>query len=239
MAGKIINKNSAGKEMQNLVEVMQKLREKKGCPWDRKQTHKTLIKYALEETYELFDAIESGNDNDIVEELGDILLQIVFHAQIASEQKRFDVADVIRGLVNKLVERHPHVFGNVKVKDAEEVIANWERIKLANGKKRTKDRFSGIPYILPALLTTFRIVEKSGKENFSQKEIEAKIRRASEKKLNPAELILNSALLLSLRKKNPEEILRKANRKIMLKLNLAEKKEEEKNESRSKKTSAR
>src|SRR5438477_2129062 len=113
----------------DLVAIMARLRGPGGCPWDREQTHATLRPYLIEETYEVLEAIDSGDPGALCDELGDLLLQIVFHAQLAAEAGRFDAADVARAIAAKLVRWHPHVFGDVQVRDADEVIRNWRRIK--------------------------------------------------------------------------------------------------------------
>src|SRR3954452_2137784 len=115
----------------DLIEVMAKLRSPSGCPWDREQDHMTLRFYAVEEVYELLDAIEAGDDQEMAEELGDLLLQVVFHCQLGKERGAFDFEEVARTITEKLIRRHPHVFGNVKVKDVDQVWANWEKIKHA------------------------------------------------------------------------------------------------------------
>src|SRR5205809_8010520 len=114
-----------------LLKTMARLRSPAGCPWDREQDHKTLRWHAVEEVYELLDAIEAGDDHEMAEELGDLLLQVVFHCQLAKERGMFDFEGVCRRIVNKLIRRHPHVFGNVKVKNVDQVWANWEKIKQA------------------------------------------------------------------------------------------------------------
>ena len=145
---------------------MSKLRSPQGCPWDREQDHKTLRRHAIEEVYELIDAIEAGDDHEMAEELGDLLLQVVFHCQMAKERGAFDFEKVTRHLVDKLVRRHPHVFGNTKVKDVDEVWANWEKIKHAEKKGTRHERPSaldGIPKHLPALLRAEKLVKKARK----------------------------------------------------------------------------
>ena len=119
-----------------LIAIMAQLRSPQGCPWDKHQTHQTLKKYLREETREAIEAIQENDPGHLCEELGDVLLQVVFHAQIARENGEFDIDDVIRGLVRKLKRRHPHVFGKVKVKDAREVIKNWNAIKARERKNR-------------------------------------------------------------------------------------------------------
>src|SRR5271167_3432974 len=132
----------------DLLKVMAKLRSSKGCPWDREQSHLTLRRHAIEEVYELIDAIEAGVDHEMAEELGDLLLQIVFHCQLARERGAFDFEEVCRLLVNKLIRRHPHVFGKIKVRNVDEVWPNWEKIKRAekHGTKHARpSAFDGIP----------------------------------------------------------------------------------------------
>jgi uncharacterized protein YabN with tetrapyrrole methylase and pyrophosphatase domain len=150
----------------DLLKVMAKLRAPTGCPWDREQNHRTLRRHAIEEVYELIDAIEAGDDHEMAEELGDLLLQIVFHCQLAKERGAFDFEKVCRLLVEKLVRRHPHVFGTTKVKGVAEVWANWEKIKKAekHGTKHARhSAFDGIPKHLPALLRAEKLVKKARK----------------------------------------------------------------------------
>jgi uncharacterized protein YabN with tetrapyrrole methylase and pyrophosphatase domain len=150
----------------DLLKVMAKLRSPKGCPWDREQTHLTLRRHAIEEVYELIDAIESRDDHEMAEELGDLLLQVVFHAQMAKERGAFDFEKVTRHLVDKLIRRHPHVFGTTKVKNVDEVWANWEKIKRAEKHGTHLERRSaldGIPKHLPALLRAEKLLKKAKK----------------------------------------------------------------------------
>jgi MazG family protein len=157
-------KNSAA--INELLKVMARLRGPGGCPWDRKQNHKTLCLHAIEEVYELLDAVEAGDDEAMADELGDLLLQIVFHCQMAKERGAFDFDQVCRHLVSKLIRRHPHVFGKVKVKDVAEVWANWEKIKHVEKKGTRHERPSaldGIPKHLPALLRAEKLVKKARK----------------------------------------------------------------------------
>jgi tetrapyrrole methylase family protein/MazG family protein len=152
--------------IQDLLKVMATLRSPKGCPWDREQDHMTLRRHAIEEVYELIDAIEAGDDHEMAEELGDVLLQVVFHCQMAKERGAFDFEKVTRHLVDKLIRRHPHVFGRVKVKDVDEVWTNWEKIKHAEKKGTRHERPSaldGIPKHLPALLRAEKLVKKARK----------------------------------------------------------------------------
>src|SRR6516225_7280290 len=122
-------RESVGATFEKLVAVMARLRAPGGCPWDREQTHATLRTYLIEEAYEVLDALESSDDTRFAEELGDLLLQVLFHAQIAQEEGRFSIADVIREIYEKMIRRHPHVFGEERAKDAAEVLRNWEIIK--------------------------------------------------------------------------------------------------------------
>jgi tetrapyrrole methylase family protein/MazG family protein len=150
----------------DLLRVMAKLRSPTGCPWDREQSHMTLRRHAIEEVYELIDAIEARDDHEMAEELGDLLLQVVFHCQLARERGVFDFERVCRLLVEKLVRRHPHVFGKTKVKDVDEVWVNWEKIKRAekHGTKRARhSAFDGIPKHLPALLRAEKLIKKARK----------------------------------------------------------------------------
>ncbi|MFM2294184.1 MAG: hypothetical protein RLZZ350_597 [Verrucomicrobiota bacterium] len=158
-----MKKNSA---LNDLLQVMAKLRSPTGCPWDCEQTHRSLCRHAIEEVYELVDAIEADDDHEMAEELGDLLLQVVFHAQMAKERGAFDFEKVARTLVEKLIRRHPHVFGTTKVKDIDEVWTNWEKIKKAEKDGTKHERPSvldGIPKHLPALLRAEKLVKKARK----------------------------------------------------------------------------
>jgi uncharacterized protein YabN with tetrapyrrole methylase and pyrophosphatase domain len=155
-----------GPAIYDLLRVMARLRSPTGCPWDREQSHMTLRRHAIEEVYELIDAIEARDDHEMAEELGDLLLQVVFHCQLARERKAFDFDRVCRMLVEKLIRRHPHVFGKTKVKDVDEVWANWEKIKRAEKHGTIRARhsaFDGIPKHLPALLRAEKLVKKARK----------------------------------------------------------------------------
>ncbi len=138
-----------------LLDIMDDLREK--CPWDKKQTLQSLRHLTIEETYELADAILENNLDEVKKELGDVLLHIVFYAKIGSEEKAFDIADVANSISDKLIERHPHIYGDVNVKDEEEVKRNWEKIKLKEGKKSVLE---GVPKSLPAVVKANRIQDK-------------------------------------------------------------------------------
>jgi XTP/dITP diphosphohydrolase/tetrapyrrole methylase family protein/MazG family protein/ATP diphosphatase len=168
-----IKGESAQSEFENggfedLLDIMKKLRAPGGCPWDAEQTLPSLRRYILEEANELAEAIEGENSRDICEECGDLLLQVVFVASIASESGLFDISDVCRAICKKLIRRHPHVFGDVTVRDAAEVGRNWEIIKAEERKSRDADSsaMAGIPRGLPALLRALRIGERAAKKGF-------------------------------------------------------------------------
>jgi MazG family protein len=152
---------SSGNAFSRLVQIMDELREK--CPWDKKQTIQTLRQQTVEETYELTDAISEGNWPGIKEELGDLMLHLVFYAKIGTEQNQFTLEEVIDGICKKLIRRHPHIYGDVEVKDAEEVKQNWEQIKLDEGKTSV---LSGVPKALPALVKAMRLQEKAKQVGF-------------------------------------------------------------------------
>jgi XTP/dITP diphosphohydrolase len=155
----------AGTEVLHLVEVMRRLRDPDGgCPWDLQQDHASLTRYLVEETYELIDAIETGQDVDLQEELGDVLLQVVFHAQVAHDRRAFGIDDVARGIVDKLVRRHPHVFADGDAATAEEVQANWDRLKTV--EKAREGPFEGVPALLPGLHLLETLQRKASKLGF-------------------------------------------------------------------------
>jgi MazG family protein len=172
-------KESAGLWFERLVGLQARLRAPNGCPWDVEQTHLTLRTYLIEEAYEVLEALESGNDAKFAEELGDLLLQVVFHAQIATEQGRFTAADVVRRIHQKMVRRHPHVFGEKRAKDATEVLKNWEQIK-AEERRAESGRGSssvveseapaslldGIPHTLPAVMQGFQLTRRASRIGF-------------------------------------------------------------------------
>ena len=154
-----------GSQLQRLVEVMNTLRSPGGCPWDAEQTHESLLKYLLEESYEFVDAVQSENRIDMREELGDVLLQVYFHARMAQEHPTdpFSIEDVARGITEKLIRRHPHVFDGVEVRDTQEVVDNWEEIK-----KREKGRTSaldGVAMSQPALPLIEKLLYRAEKYN--------------------------------------------------------------------------
>lgn len=151
-----------------LAAIMRRLLAPGGCPWDREQTHQSLKPYLIEEAYEVIDAIDSGSDEHLAEELGDVLLQVVFHAAIAERDGRFTLDDVTRGISEKLKRRHPHVFGDVTVDGTGEVLKNWEEIKRREKREKRDDGsvLDGLPRSLPALIRARRIQEKVSRVGF-------------------------------------------------------------------------
>ena len=167
--------NQAGESMERLLGVMRKLRAPDGCPWDQEQTHESLKSDLIEEAYEVLDAIESGNSSDLEEELGDLLLQVVFHSQISTEDGHFCFSDVADGISDKLVRRHPHVFGDLQVSDSKEVLQNWDAIK--KSEKQGDDEqpasiVSGIPKHLPALQKAHQIQKRAARAGFDWEHID-------------------------------------------------------------------
>jgi tetrapyrrole methylase family protein / MazG family protein len=169
-----------GQWFEKLVAVQARLRAPNGCPWDREQTHQSLRTYLIEEAYEVLEALESGNDAKFAEEMGDLLLQIVFHSQIAREEGRFTVAEVIREIHDKMIRRHPHVFGKTRAKDSAEVLRNWEQIK-AEERRASKDEVAargeegvpkegslldGVSRALPATLEGFQLTRRASRIGF-------------------------------------------------------------------------
>lgn len=152
---------AGGEAFERLVQIMNDLREK--CPWDRKQTIQTLRSLTIEETYELADAITDNNWKNIKEELGDLLLHIVFYSKIGAEQKQFSLEEMIHGICEKLIARHPHIYGDIEVADDEEVKRNWEKLKLKEGKISV---LGGVPRSLPATVKAMRLQEKAKQVGF-------------------------------------------------------------------------
>ena len=153
-----------GSRLMDLVRVVARLRAPDGCPWDRAQTHMSLRRHLLDEAYELIEAIEEGTPEDLKDELGDVLLQAVFHAQMAADEGAFDIDDVAEGTVEKLIHRHPHVFADVKADTPEHVYANWERIKAEEKGDRGVDE--GIPRALPALIAAQKVQRRASGKGF-------------------------------------------------------------------------
>lgn len=217
------------KNFDSLVDIMEKLRSEEGCPWDKIQTHDTLKRYLIEETYELIEAIENRDYKAIKEELGDLLLQIVFHSKIAKDEGNFDINDVIETISKKMISRHPHVFGESSFKSPEEVLNQWDDRKKEEGKLQ-ESILEGIPLALPALLRAYKIQSRVAKVGFDWKNVEGVLEKIEEeiRELKEAisyekkekieeELgdvlfsIVNVARFLKI---DPETALRKTNRKF-------------------------
>jgi tetrapyrrole methylase family protein / MazG family protein len=169
----------AGVWFEKLVEVMARLRGPGGCPWDREQTHASLRTYLIEEAYEVLDALDGTDDVKFAEELGDLLLQIVFHAEMAEEARRFSIVDVIREIYEKMIRRHPHVFGEKQAKDAAEVLRNWEIIKkeerVAKGvveQEKADSVLDGVPRSLPGLLEGYQLTRKAARIGFDWENVD-------------------------------------------------------------------
>lgn len=158
---------TVGEAFEELVRIMHRLRGPGGCPWDGEQTHDSIKGYLIEEAYEVLEAIDARDDRELCTELGDLLLQIVFHSEMAAEQTRFSVADVIRAISDKMVRRHPHVFGDTQVSGADEVVRNWSRIKSEERQSaQDSSALAGVPHAMPALLRAQRLGEKAGHAGF-------------------------------------------------------------------------
>ena len=222
-------------EFGKLLDILDELREK--CPWDKKQTFESLRKLTIEETYELADAIASGSDDGIRNELGDLALHLVFYAKIGSEKGTFNLAEVFKGINNKLIFRHPHVFSDVKVSSASQVESNWEKLKLRENDGY-KPVLSGVPSSLPAVIKANRIQEKVRGVGFDWEEIEQIWDKVDEEilelraeiKKNDKEAIesefgdvlfsiINAARLYDI---DPEAALEKTNRKFIKRFNYLE-----------------
>ncbi|MDE6226831.1 MAG: nucleoside triphosphate pyrophosphohydrolase [Muribaculaceae bacterium] len=223
-----------------VLEVLDTLREK--CPWDAKQTNESLRPNTVEEVYELVDALASDDVKDIKKELGDVLLHVAFYSKIADEKGQFDIADVCTALTDKLIFRHPHIYGNVKADSAEDVLQNWEQIKLKE-KDGNKTVLSGVPSALPALIKAFRIQEKVAHVGFDWEtpeqvwdkvkeetaEVEVEIKSGNSEKLEEEFgdilfAVVNAARLYGV---NPENALEKTNRKFINRFNHIEKRSKE------------
>lgn len=230
-------------EFEKLVDIMKRLRRE--CPWDRAQTPESLRQYIMEEAYETIEAIDNKNWDELRKELGDLLLQIVFQAEIAEEENRFSLENVIQHINEKLTERHPHVFGNVKVNNADEVKDNWERIKIK--KENRKSILEGLPKIMSALLLAQRIQDKASQVGFDWensrdvlkkvseeiKELEASIdiQNSEEIEAEIGDLIFSLVNLSRFYKINAEDALRKTTTKFINRFQYIEKKLQENNHS--------
>ncbi len=228
--------------LSRLLDIMDDLREK--CPWDKKQTLQTLKHLTVEETYELTDAIDKDDKEEIKKELGDLLLHIVFYSKIGSETNDFDFADIANGICEKLIHRHPHIYGDVKVENQEDVKRNWEKLKLQEGRKSVLE---GVPNNLPALLKAYRIQEKVKAVGFDweephqvwdkvqeelqelQDEVNANNKQKIEEELGDVLFsMINYARFLDI---NPEDALEKTNKKFIKRFMYLEQKAAENNQS--------
>ncbi len=219
------------KELDELVELMRRLRSPAGCPWDQEQTHQTMTGHLLEEAYELVEALEAGGPKAICEELGDLLLQIVFHAQLAAERGNFDIADVCRGIVNKLVHRHPHVFGDVQVSGSEEVLHNWDLLKHQEHEAEPRaSALDGVPQALPALQPAEKLQKRASQVGFDWGEVSGPRRKLDEElceldqaresgdrdqiRAEVGDILTSVVNLCRFLSVDPEQALRQANRRF-------------------------
>ncbi|HKM18130.1 MAG: nucleoside triphosphate pyrophosphohydrolase [Firmicutes bacterium] len=167
--------------LQSLLDIMAKLRSEQGCPWDRQQTHESLTRYLIEETYEVIEAIDQKDFKALAEELGDLLLQIVFHAQIAAEAGNFSMDDVIAAVCEKMIRRHPHVFADTEVESVQDVLVNWEAIKQQEREGQAgRSLLDGVPKQLPALLRAERIQAKAAKVGFEWNQVDGAVAKLEE-----------------------------------------------------------
>jgi len=222
-----------------LVEIIEKLRSPNGCPWDRKQTHSSLRPHLLEETHEVLQAIASRNSSMLKEELGDLLLQIIFHAQLASEKKHFTINQVIQTTIDKMIRRHPHVFGQKKLYTTKEVLRNWEDIKQKEKKSSANSLLAKVPESLPALLRAHRVQAKAQRIGFSWKNSEQALTKLTEevKELKQAlkkkrkkqiteelgDTLFALVSLARLAKINPEDALNQTTKKFIQRFTYIEK----------------
>src|SRR5262245_21415034 len=180
-------RGAAGEWLEKLVKLQSRLRAPNGCPWDREQTHMTLRTYLIEEAYEVLEALEAGDDSKFAEELGDLLLQVIFHADIARDEGRFDVADVIQGIHDKMVRRHPHVFGEKRAKDAKAVLKNWEKIKAEERKAKGQNEaakpaslLDGVAHALPGTMKGFQLTRRAARIGFDWDSAEGVLEKMGE-----------------------------------------------------------
>lgn len=183
-----------GSEVLRLVEVMNTLRSPGGCPWDAQQTHATLVQYLIEETYETVDAIDADDRDALIEELGDVLLQVVFHARIGEESEQpWSIDDVARGISDKLVRRHPHVFGETKADSAAAVEANWQALK--NAEKSRTSVVEGVPVSMPPLTQAAKLMRRAGHGDVDHATSEADVRAAAQELIATSDGHVGRALL--------------------------------------------
>lgn len=205
------------KSFEKLVDIMKSLRGENGCPWDKAQDLDNLKQYIIEESYEVVDAIESGDPEAIKEELGDLILQIVFVARLAQEKGLFDINDVLHGINNKLIHRHPHVFGNKHLKTPDDVLKNWGRQK----HKEKGAKIFDIPLQMPSLQASYRLIEKAKRLGIkpitSDKIISSTLNKLPPEKIKKriSHLLLSIVDVAQKHSINPEDILRETNKKII------------------------
>jgi tetrapyrrole methylase family protein/MazG family protein len=168
------------KNFSKLHEIIATLRGPEGCPWDKEQTHETLKQYLIEETFEVIDAIDSGDIDHLVEELGDVLLQVLLHAQIGEDEGYFSISDVIEGISEKMIRRHPHVFGTVEVENTEAVLQNWEEIKKQEKHEKKQSILDGVSFSLPNLIRAFELQKKAAKVGFDWQEMTPALEKVKE-----------------------------------------------------------
>lgn len=219
------------------LNTIERLRGRDGCPWDKEQTHETLRRYLIEEAYEAIDAIDEKDPKALMEELGDVLLQVVLHTQIAKENNEFTFDDLVNHINKKMIQRHPHVFSNVKVKTAEEVMINWEKLKKEE-KPQTMEIFDGVPNSLPALLKALKVSKKASKTGFewsNQEELwntlEKETKELKEVTNKPKQFFeeLGDLLFMLVNiarwyKQDPEDALNKAIKKFVKRFNKVQEK---------------
>lgn len=183
-----------GSEVLRLIEVMNTLRSPDGCPWDAEQTHASLVQYLIEETYETVDAIDAGDRDALIEELGDILLQVVFHSRIGEEAAQpWNIDDVARGIADKLIRRHPHVFGDTKADTSAAVEANWQALK--NAEKSRTSVVDGVPISMPPLIQAAKLMRRAGHGNVNHATADAEARAAAEDLIAKSDGHVGRALL--------------------------------------------
>jgi tetrapyrrole methylase family protein / MazG family protein len=211
---------------ETFVSIIARLRAPDGCPWDREQTHTSLRENLLSETYEVLDALDNGGEGKLCEELGDLLLQIVLHAQIARDEGEFGINDVIRGISEKIIRRHPHIFGDEKVSSSREVLQNWEALKKKE-REAGASMLESVPKQMPALAYTYDIQKRVARVGFDWKEIEGNIEKVTEevreiwqaetkeeKEEEYGDLLFTIANIIRRDGIDPETALRQANRKF-------------------------
>jgi|CZKC01.1.fsa_nt_gi tetrapyrrole methylase family protein/MazG family protein len=233
-----------GKLFEDLVELQIRLLAPNGCPWDREQTHESLRTYLIEEAYEVLDALESGDPDKFAEELGDLLLQIIFHSQLAAQARHFDVGDVIERVHTKMVRRHPHVFGADKADNAAQVLKNWEQLKAEERRQERASRglaavvddesaslLSGIPRTLPAVMEAYQLTRRASRVGFDWPDIAGVIEKlreeileleseiangkAAEIQSEAGDLLFSVVNVVRFLKLDPEIALKNANRKFV------------------------